>query len=122
MSPSVENLFTNQEEELGNIESEKEMETLFSAALDKDSSSEIVNPNVETVPIASGTGLDYGGEIIWEDFLAEDVLGGNEEGEVLGGDQSEVDVEVEDLASEPLDWAEDFQDLVDQMGFLRSKP
>ncbi|XP_058189082.1 heat shock factor protein HSF30-like [Rhododendron vialii] len=122
MSPSVESLFTNQEEELGNIELEIEMETLFSAALDKDSSSEIVNLNIETIPITSGTGLDYGGKIIWEDFLAEDVLGGNEEGEVLVGDQSEVDVEVEDLAAEPLDWGEDFQDLVDQMGFLRSIP
>lgn len=118
MSPSVESLFTNEEEELGNIEPEIEMETLFSAALDNDSSSEIVNPNIETIPITSGTGLDYGGEIIWEDFLAENVLGGNEEGEVLVGDQSEV----EDLAAEPLDWGEDFQDLVDQMGFLRSIP
>lgn len=122
MSPSVESLFTNQEEELGNIEEEIEMETLFSAALDKDSSSEIVNPNIETIPITSGTGLDYDGEIIWEDFLAENVLGGNEEGEVLVGDESEVDVEVEDLEAEPLDWGEDFQDLVDQMGFLRSIP
>ncbi|XP_058189083.1 heat shock factor protein HSF30-like [Rhododendron vialii] len=105
MSPSVESLFSNQEEEeLGNIEPETVMETLFSAALDEDSSSEIVNPNIETIPISSGTGLDYGGEIIWEDFLAEDVLGGNEEGEVLVGDESGVDVEVEDLAADPLAW------------------
>lgn len=120
MSPSVENLFINQEEGLGNIESEIEMETLFSAALDKESSSEIVNPQAEAIPITSGTGFDYGGETKWEDFLADDVIGGNEEGEVFVGEQSEVDVEVEDLAAEHLDWGEDFQDLVDQMGFLRS--
>ncbi|CAL5359268.1 unnamed protein product [Camellia sinensis] len=125
MSPSVENLeevasFTveigQEQEDLVNIESD--METLFSAALDNESSSDI-DPKPESILTSSGTNLDNVSETMWEEFFTEGVIGGNEEGEVLVGNQLEVDVEVEDLATTSADWAEDLQELVDQMGFLR---
>ena len=131
MSPSAENLqeevvslatgngqifnYSSQEREELNIESE--METFFSAALDNESSSDIKYPN------ESGNNFDPVSETIWEElFAAEDAIAGDEEGEVVVGDHSEAEVEVEDLVAEPQDWGEDLQDLVDQMGFLRSIP
>ncbi|KAK1311671.1 Heat stress transcription factor A-2b [Acorus calamus] len=42
--------------------------------------------------------------------------------ELLGRDQSEIAVEVEDLDSIPSDWGDDVQILVEQMGYLGSDP
>ncbi|KAL6985541.1 hypothetical protein U1Q18_018917 [Sarracenia purpurea var. burkii] len=120
MSPSAENL--QEQEELVRIESE--METLlFSAAMDRASSSDILDPIASSIPTATGSEFEFVSETTWEEFFTEDIVAGNEEGEFLVGDQEgEVDVEVEDLATNPQDWGVDLQELVDQMGFLRSKP
>ncbi|GLT25591.1 hypothetical protein SLA2020_007120 [Shorea laevis] len=133
-SPSIENLqeavpvavdtgqivdFPDQEpEELATIQSE--METLFSSALDNTSSSK--EPITSSMPVTTSGNLDAVNETIWEEFINEDLIAGDPEEEVVVGDQSEVDVEVEDLVANPVDWGDDFQDLVDQMGYLRSKP
>uniref|UniRef100_A0A803N1X6 HSF-type DNA-binding domain-containing protein n=1 Tax=Chenopodium quinoa TaxID=63459 RepID=A0A803N1X6_CHEQI len=125
-SPSAESL---QEEVLsaaveateGLASVESEIQTLFSAALDDESSSDVKEPIVEPDPIPSSVGANLGsvGEISWEELLSEDLLG---EGEGYVGDEQEVDVPVEDLVPDPSNWGEDLQDLIDQMGFLRSKP
>ncbi|GFZ08513.1 heat shock transcription factor A2 [Actinidia rufa] len=97
MSPSVESF--QEQEDLLNIESE--METLF------------MDPIVTT----SGTDIDSVSETIWEELFRDDIVAGDE------GDQTEVDVEVEDLPAKMTpDWGKDLEDLVDQMEFLRSNP
>lgn len=135
-SPSVENLkretiqvglgttgqaviHPNQDQqELISIESE--IEILFSS----ESSNEVADlKKVEVMPTPGGGNLgcfnDY--QSLWEELLGEDLIGDNQEGEFLQvGDQSETDVEVEDLVANPPDLGDEFQDLVDQMGFLRS--
>lgn len=101
---------------------ETEIETFFSSALDNESSSDIGNPIAgSSIPSSSGGNLDSVNEAIWEELITEDLIAGNPE-ETVVGDQSEADVEVEDLVATPTDWGEDLQDLVDQMGYLRSKP
>ncbi|XVE97693.1 hypothetical protein REPUB_Repub03eG0040800 [Reevesia pubescens] len=134
-SPSLENLqeeaipvvvdndqfadYTNQgQDELATIESE--METFFTSALDNESSSEVKDPITSPMPIPSEANLGVN-ETIWE-LISEDLIAGEPEEEIVVGDQAEVDVEVEDLAVNPADWADDFQDLVDQMGYLGSIP
>ncbi|KAK9273406.1 hypothetical protein L1049_018216 [Liquidambar formosana] len=109
------------QEELANFESE-EIETLFSAALDDESSNEIKDLRVETIPTTCGTNLGSVNETIWEELLSEDLIADNHEEDFLAGDQSEIDVEVEDLVAKHSDWGDYFQDLVDQMGDLRSTP
>ncbi|XP_022731308.1 heat shock factor protein HSF30-like isoform X2 [Durio zibethinus] len=104
--------YTNQEqEELATIESE--IETFFSSALDNESCSEIKDPMTSPVPISSGANLGVN-EIIWEELISENLIAGEPEGEIVVGDQPEVDVEVEDLAVNPADWVDDLQGLVDQ--------
>ncbi|KAH9621732.1 hypothetical protein KSS87_011954 [Heliosperma pusillum] len=96
-SPSVENL-----EEIvsipvleGMTSVESDIETLFSAS--------------------NGTNIGNEAAIDWEEvLLAEDDQG-------LQGDEQEVDVPVENLEPESLDWGEDLQDLIDQLGFLGSE-
>ncbi|CAK9140573.1 unnamed protein product [Ilex paraguariensis] len=127
-SPSVENLqevvsvamssgqalnYTSQDqEELANIETE--IETLFSAALDDESSTDINDSK------ASGTNLDPVSETIWDKMISEGLMGGSEEEQILVDDQPEVEVEVEGLVANIPDWGEDLQELVDQMEYLRS--
>ncbi|XP_059643607.1 heat shock factor protein HSF30 isoform X2 [Cornus florida] len=97
-----------------------EMDTLFSnALLDKESSSEFEDLNGVSILATSGANMDYITEATWEELLSEGLIAGNEEEEVLVGDEYEVDVEVEDLVAETPDWAKGLQDLVDQMGYLR---
>lgn len=137
-SPSVENLqevvsvmagsgqvvdYTSpNQEELATMESE--IETLFSAALDNESSSDIniKNPIESSIPTTIGGNLDFVNETIWEELMNDDLIAGNLEEEAVLGDQSEIDVEVDYLVAKSADWGEDLLDLVDQMGHLRSMP
>ncbi|KAL5769044.1 hypothetical protein ACOSP7_015599 [Xanthoceras sorbifolium] len=134
-SPSVENLreqaipmapiksesgqfvdyMTHDQDELTTMETD--METLFCSVLDNELSSDISNPSARCIPRTNGGNLGTANETSWEDILNEDLISCNPE-EVVTGDQSEVDVEVEDLVANPTDWGEDFQDLVDQMSYL----
>lgn len=91
---------------------ESEMETLFSAALDCESSSN-ATLNASSIPTTSAANLDPVTENMWEELLGEDLMTGNDVEEVSDG------VEVEDLvANTPEDWGEDLDKLVNQLGFL----
>lgn len=97
---------------------ETEIETFLSSPVDNESSSDIGNPNAGSVPAPSGGNFSRVNETIWEDFMADDLIAGDPE-EVVVKDQSEAEVELEDLVATPTDWGEELQDLVDQMGYLR---
>ncbi|XWS72439.1 hypothetical protein CRYUN_Cryun02cG0039800 [Craigia yunnanensis] len=113
--------YTNQaQEELATIESD--IETFFTSALDNESSSEIKDPITSPVLMSSVANNLGANETIWEELITEDLTACEPEEEIVVGDQAEVDVEVEDLAVIPADWGDDLLDLVDQMGYLRSKP
>ncbi|XP_023537299.1 heat shock factor protein HSF30-like [Cucurbita pepo subsp. pepo] len=90
---------------------EPDMESLLTANFEDESSSEIKD-------------VDHSiHEEILDELWNEDLMAENPEEEgVMVGDQSEIDVEVEDLIDEPPDWTEDLEELVDQMGFLQPKP
>lgn len=130
MTPSIENLqdvvsvatgsdqpmnYSNQEPEaeLTNIGTDIEM--LFSAAFDNESSS---NARSASVVTASGTDMEPLPENIWEELLIEDLIPGDRAEEVLIVDQPEFDVEVEDLVAKTPEWGEELEDLVDQIGLL----
>ncbi|KAK4366261.1 hypothetical protein RND71_014141 [Anisodus tanguticus] len=131
MTPSTENLqdvvsvaiggsdqptnYSNQEGEADLTNIGTDIETLFSAALDNESSS---NARSASVATASGTDMEPVPENIWEELLSEDLISGDRVEEVLVVDEPEVDVEVEDLVSETTEWGEQLEDLVDQIGFL----
>uniref|UniRef100_A0A2C9W4M2 HSF-type DNA-binding domain-containing protein n=1 Tax=Manihot esculenta TaxID=3983 RepID=A0A2C9W4M2_MANES len=133
-SPSLENLqdeaasmvmdtsqaldYTNQE--LGTTETE--IDTLFLATFDDESSSDVRDPIGGST---QGTSMDNWGsvnETIWEELLNDDVIAGNPNEEIILEDELEFDVKVEDLVAKPDDWGEELQGLVDRMGYLRSKP
>lgn len=140
-TPSIENLQeavplvvdTGQEvdfvdEELEELETmQSGMETFLSSVLDNESSSQepITNtmPMPLPLPVATPGNFDSVNETIWEELINEELVSGKlEEEVVVVGGESEVDVEVEDLAANPVDWGDDLQELVDQMGYLRSTP
>ncbi|KGN62383.1 heat stress transcription factor A-2 [Cucumis sativus] len=119
-SPSVENLLDEnvpvalKQEELET--SEPDIETLLTVNFEDESSIEIADPVSDlghSVHEESG---------IFSHLWVEDLVAGHPEEPTIIVNQSDIDVEVEDLIAEPLDWTEDLQELVDQMGFLRSKP
>ncbi|XP_057524835.1 heat shock factor protein HSF30 isoform X1 [Amaranthus tricolor] len=89
---------------------ETEIETLFSAALDDEASSDVKGP--DSILSSIDRNLEIVGEIDWEDLLIEEMV----------GEEQDLDVPVEDLAPETSNWGEDLQDLIDQMGFLGSIP
>ncbi|KAL0372190.1 UNVERIFIED_CONTAM: Heat shock factor protein HSF30 [Sesamum calycinum] len=96
-----------------------EVETLFSAALDDESSSDVKVSAAEMVPSSNNAGLNPTTEEIWEKFLSDDLIGVDDAEEVLAAEQLSDDVEVEELVAKTPEWAgEDLQDLVDQLGFL----
>ncbi|XP_044472160.1 heat shock factor protein HSF30-like [Mangifera indica] len=99
------------QDELGTLETA--IETLFSSSLDIESSSDVNNSIPSSMPASSGN-LAAVHETTWEYLFMDDLYSSNPE-EIVVGDQSETDVQVEDLV-------EDLQDIVDQMGDLRSKP
>ncbi|KAL0407689.1 UNVERIFIED_CONTAM: Heat shock factor protein HSF30 [Sesamum radiatum] len=73
----------------------------------------------ETVPSSNDAGLNPTTEEIWEKFLSDDLIGGDDAEEVLAAEQLSDDVEVEELVAKTPEWTgEDLQDLVDQLGFL----
>lgn len=114
-SPSTELL---QDEVLSAVENtegltatvETEIETLFSAALDDEASSDVKGP--DSILSSIDPNLEIVGEIDWEDLLNDEMV----------GEEQDLDVPVEDLAPETSNWGEDLQDLIDQMGFLGSIP
>ncbi|XP_043811369.1 heat shock factor protein HSF30 isoform X2 [Manihot esculenta] len=132
-SPSLENLqdeaasmvmdtsqaldYTNQE--LGTTETE--IDTLFLATFDDESSSDVRDPIGGST---QGTSMDNWGsvnETIWEELLNDDVIAGNPNEEIILEDELEFDVKVEDLVAKPDDWGEELQGLVDRMGYLRQE-
>ncbi|XP_058073949.1 heat shock factor protein HSF30-like isoform X1 [Magnolia sinica] len=85
---------------------ETEIEKLFSA-MDNSSGSSNTNPTVEVVSGHSDWDLGFANDILWEELLNEELIAGNlEEGEE---EQTEIDVEVEDLAARPSDWSDNVQ-------------
>ncbi|XXG48328.1 hypothetical protein AAC387_Pa02g2810 [Persea americana] len=94
-----------------------DIDTVFSA-IHHSASNSIGNQNAEIVAGSSDPNLKYASDLIWEDLLNEHFVVGDEG----GGDQAEIDVEVEDLAEEPSEWVDDVQVLVEQMGFLVPTP
>ncbi|KAG6414533.1 hypothetical protein SASPL_121905 [Salvia splendens] len=54
---------------------------------------------------------------MWDEFLSDDLIVGDEAEEVLPADRLS-DIEVEELVANTSDWGEDLQDIVDQLGFL----
>lgn len=117
-SPSLENLQADQDlEELAPIESD--METLLYGALENESSIDIEDPLGSSMPGTNGDELDSVNETIWEELLNEDAI---PEEEWPLGDESDFEVDVEDLVENPPDWGEDLNELADQIGYLRSKP
>ncbi|TQE11123.1 hypothetical protein C1H46_003129 [Malus baccata] len=102
----VEDYSANQDlGELANMEPDIE-NFLSTAALDNKLSSGIKDPNPSLVPTSTTGGhLDSVSETIWEELWSDDLIGGNPEEEVIVvGDESEIDVEADDLVAEPADW------------------
>nr|AZJ17866.1 heat stress transcription factor [Cucurbita moschata] len=123
-SPSVENL---QEESVPVAvkQEEPDMETLLAVNFEGESNGEITDPVSDGMPMAAmDVGLSAHEELgFFSELWAEDPWAGYPEEEpIMVGNQSDIDVEVEDLIAEPPDWPENLQDLVDQMEFLRPKP
>lgn len=105
-----------QQEELVSMESE--IETFFSVVMDNESSSDIKNHGSGSMSTRSSGNLGSANELIWEELLNEDLITGNPDEEVMvGGEQSELDLEVEDVVAKQDEWVEDLQNLVDQLGF-----
>lgn len=119
-SDQVNNYAENDEEGLAAIESE--IETLFSAALDGESSNDIKDSKAATVTATSSDNIGSINDAVsvWEELLFSDNLIGEDQEEALVADQSDIEVEVEDLVAQNA--SEELQDLVDQLGYLRSKP
>ncbi|KAF7817375.1 heat shock factor protein HSF30 [Senna tora] len=110
-----------EQEELATMETE--IETFFSTPYDNESSSDIKEPVSSSIPTGSGSNLGSMSDAIWEDLLNEDLISGNPEEEVIIGDYSHSDAPVDHLVAKHSDeWAEGLQDIVDQMGYLGSKP
>ncbi|XP_068652657.1 heat shock factor protein HSF30-like [Aristolochia californica] len=115
MDPDMADYSDSVQEE---IVAEPDIESLFSAM-----ESELVNScNARKVEVLTGPDPILGTEIVWEDLLNEELL--TEEGEEGCGKQNEIDVEVEILAEKQPEWGDDddVQVLVEQLGFLGSKP
>ncbi|KAI3418313.1 HSF_DOMAIN domain-containing protein [Psidium guajava] len=122
-SPSMENLQANQDlEDLGPIESD--METLLYGAFENESRINIEDPIGSSMPETNSDELDAVHATIWEELLNEDMIPGNLEKELPLSDneESEIEVEMEDLVENPPDWGEDLKELVDQIGYLGSTP
>ncbi|XP_062024645.1 heat shock factor protein HSF30 isoform X2 [Rosa rugosa] len=114
-SPSVENLqevptahvldmaASQDQGELLTMESD--FESLFSAAaLDNESSSDINGSNLTSIPTSGGGNLGTVNETIWDHLWSDELIGGNPEEEVVVGNDSEIDVEVEGLVADPSEW------------------
>ncbi|KAI4337150.1 hypothetical protein L6164_015598 [Bauhinia variegata] len=100
-----------QQQELATVESE--IDDFFSAANDNELGNEIGDPFSSSMPTSSGSNLGSASDAMWEDLLNED-FAGNPEEEVILGDSRKIDV----LVAQPDEWADDLQDLVDEMDYL----
>ncbi|KAG9455632.1 hypothetical protein H6P81_000140 [Aristolochia fimbriata] len=99
------------------ISAEPDIENLFSAMEgEPGSSSNAMKVEVDSVPDPN-----MGTEMAWEDLLNDELIIGDEDG---CGEQNEIDVEVEILAEKQPEWGDDddVQELVEQLGFMGSKP
>ncbi|PIA42993.1 hypothetical protein AQUCO_02000446v1 [Aquilegia coerulea] len=106
------------------MKAESEMETLLST---DDTHTKYSVPNqygkTATDSINSNNEADLG-DVIWEELLNDEMIAAEngDQYDGLVGNQTAVDVEVDDLvAKPPLEWCEDVGDLVEQMGYLGSK-
>lgn len=90
-----------------------DIETLFAAG----SSSSLKNQSTEMIASSDDPNVDPVNDIIWEELINEDLVAGGE-GDDDGGDETEIDLEVEDLSEKPSDWGDDVLVLVEQLGFL----
>ncbi|KAI6682205.1 hypothetical protein NL676_036086 [Syzygium grande] len=106
---------SREQEEMVTLESE--MRTMFSAALDDESSSDVKEPCMASAPAT-----DAVNQTILEELLSEDLMTGNPEEEILVGDQPEIDTEAEDLVPGVRNAGEDSQDLANRSGYLGSMP
>ncbi|KAJ4953687.1 hypothetical protein NE237_030519 [Protea cynaroides] len=102
---------------------ESDIVTLFSAAIDDGSSSIIQGEMIDIIPSNNDTDLGTGvSDLEWEELLNEDLIGGEGEDDLdIENNQSEIDVEVEELVAQPANWGGNVEDLVEQMGYLRPK-
>ncbi|KAK4372924.1 hypothetical protein RND71_008308 [Anisodus tanguticus] len=121
MTPSSENLqdvvsvaigsdqpmnYSNEEREVDLTNIGADIETLFSDALDNESSS---NGRTTSVVAASGTDMEAVLENIWEELISEDLISGDRVEEVLVVDEPEVEY----LVAETTEWGEELEDLVE---------
>lgn len=97
------------QEEMVTLESE--MQILFSAALDDESSSDVNELSAAPVPATRGGNTDAVNQTILEELLSEDLMTGNPEEEILVGDQPEIDMGAEDLVPGRRNASEESQDL-----------
>ncbi|KAF8040665.1 hypothetical protein BT93_B2787 [Corymbia citriodora subsp. variegata] len=114
------NSVSRKQEELVTMESE--MQTIFSAALDDESSSDAKEPSMAPVPATGGDNMDAVNQTILEELLSEDLMTGNPEEEILVGDQPKIDMEAEDLVPGSRNAGEELQDFENQSGHLGLKP
>ncbi|KAF5743182.1 heat shock factor protein HSF30 isoform X2 [Tripterygium wilfordii] len=106
-SPSAENL----QEEAVSVAVEHvvglvaDMETFFSAVIDNESTGNVKYTTGSSVPATSSGNFGTVNETTWGELLREDIPVENHEEEVVViSDEPELDVEVEDLVAEPIDW------------------
>ncbi|CAH9099918.1 unnamed protein product [Cuscuta europaea] len=102
---------------------ETEMDGLFSTALMDNGSSSVMGP-LSSFASTSGAENDDVPDSIWEELMLGETLSSHQVEQVLVGNESEANVEIEDLVvKETPEWSSDFQDLVDHMGeYLKSHP
>lgn len=94
-----------------------EIESFFSA-IDHSASNYSRNQNAEMIAGSNDPNLDPATDFIWEDLLKDDFVVGDEG----GGDQTEIEVEAEELAEKTPEWGDDVRILAEQMGFLGPMP
>uniref|UniRef100_A0A7N1A8Q9 HSF-type DNA-binding domain-containing protein n=1 Tax=Kalanchoe fedtschenkoi TaxID=63787 RepID=A0A7N1A8Q9_KALFE len=114
-----------QEDQIDLINMESEIETLFAAGLESESSNDVKLPRkTESMAKAGGSNLDSVNEMLWDELLSDDVaVGGEDDEQLFLEDIPDIDVPVEELGdASPSDWSEDLKDLVEQMNYLKSKP
>ncbi|XP_073110828.1 LOW QUALITY PROTEIN: heat shock factor protein HSF30-like [Elaeis guineensis] len=113
-TPSSDNLRASEDE----FAIQSEMESLLSAVDGEVGSSSRGRKNEQMFDAMDQSSAAIT-DLIWEELLDESLLRGNEAAQ---GEQSEIEVVVEELAAEQIEWGEEVQDLVDQIGYLGSSP
>ncbi|CAM8961653.1 unnamed protein product [Rhodiola kirilowii] len=104
------------QDDLANMESE--IDNLLAAGLESESSNDLKVPGTGSMAKAVGSNMDSLNELPWDELLNDDLL---LEDNV---DNEEFCFEdIQDMGGENIsDLGEDFQDLVDQMTYPKSKP